>query len=60
MGGCVDFMAGGVQRAPLWMQKAGLEWFFRFLQEPRRMFRRYFIDDMRIFGLAKNYEKKRN
>lgn len=53
MGGCVDFIAGGVKRAPLWMQKAGLEWFFRFLQEPKRMFRRYFIDDMRIFGLAR-------
>lgn len=53
MGGCVDFMAGEVKRAPLWMQKAGLEWFFRFLQEPKRMFRRYFIDDMRIFGLVR-------
>jgi N-acetylglucosaminyldiphosphoundecaprenol N-acetyl-beta-D-mannosaminyltransferase len=52
MGGCVDFMAGGVKRAPLWMQKTGLEWFFRFLQEPRRMFRRYFIDDMRIFRIT--------
>ena len=58
MGGCVDFMAGGVKRAPLWMQKAGLEWFFRFMQEPRRMFRRYFIDDMMIFGLARKYKGK--
>ena len=58
MGGCVDFIAGGVKRAPMWMQKAGLEWFFRFLQEPKRMFRRYFIDDMRIFGLAKKYKGK--
>lgn len=57
MGGCVDFIAGGVKRAPMWMQKAGLEWFFRFLQEPKRMFRRYFIDDMRIFGLAKKLKK---
>lgn len=58
MGGCVDFLAGGVKRAPLWMQNAGLEWFFRFLQEPKRMFRRYFVDDMRIFGLARKYRKK--
>lgn len=58
MGGCVDFIAGGVKRAPLWMQNVGLEWFYRFLQEPKRMFRRYFIDDMRIFGLAKKYKKK--
>lgn len=52
MGGCVDFIAGGVKRAPLWMQKNGLEWFFRFSQEPKRMFKRYFVDDMEIFSLA--------
>lgn len=52
MGGCVDFIAGNVKRAPVWMQKCGMEWFFRFLQEPRRMFRRYFIEDIRIFWLA--------
>lgn len=57
MGGCVDFIAGGVSRAPQWMQDAGLEWFYRFLQEPKRMFRRYFIDDMRIFGLARKYKE---
>jgi len=57
MGGCVDFIAGGVKRAPMWMQKAGLEWFYRFLQEPRRMFKRYFIDDIRIFGLVRKYKK---
>lgn len=52
MGGCVDFIAGSVKRAPMWMQKAGLEWFYRFLQEPKRMFKRYFLDDIRIFSLA--------
>jgi len=57
MGGCVDFLAGGVKRAPVWMQNIGLEWFFRFLQEPKRMFRRYFIDDMRIFGLTLKYKR---
>ena len=60
MGGCVDFIAGRVQRAPLWMQKAGLEWFFRFLQEPKRMFRRYFVDDIGIFKLAWKYRGKQN
>lgn len=58
MGGCVDFIGGNVKRAPKWMQQAGLEWFFRFLQEPRRMFKRYFIDDTRIFGLMLNHMKK--
>ena len=56
MGGCVDFIAGEVSRAPRWMQKVGLEWFYRFLQEPKRMFRRYFIEDIRIFGLARKYK----
>lgn len=57
MGGCVDFIAGNVKRAPLWMQKAGFEWFYRFLQEPRRLFKRYFIDDLKIFLLIKKYKK---
>ncbi len=51
VGGSFDVAAGKVQRAPRWMQRSGLEWFYRFLQEPRRMFRRYFIDDMAFFGL---------
>jgi N-acetylglucosaminyldiphosphoundecaprenol N-acetyl-beta-D-mannosaminyltransferase len=46
VGGTFDVAAGKVRRAPRWMQRSGLEWFFRFLQEPRRMVRRYFIDDM--------------
>lgn len=57
MGGCVDFIAGKVKRAPIWMQNIGLEWFYRFLQEPKRMFRRYFVDDIRIFELARKYQK---
>lgn len=56
MGGCVDFIAENVRRAPRWMQNVGLEWFYRFLQEPKRMFRRYFIDDIRIFALARKYK----
>ncbi|MDY0743850.1 WecB/TagA/CpsF family glycosyltransferase [Paucibacter sp. R3-3] len=51
VGGTFDVAAGKVKRAPVWMQKVGLEWFYRFLQEPRRMFRRYFIEDMAFFGL---------
>ena len=51
VGGTFDVAIGKVKRAPLWMQKAGLEWCFRFLQEPRRMFRRYFIDDMAFIWL---------
>jgi N-acetylglucosaminyldiphosphoundecaprenol N-acetyl-beta-D-mannosaminyltransferase len=51
VGGTFDVAAGHVKRAPRWMQRSGLEWFFRFLQEPRRMFRRYFIEDMAFFGM---------
>lgn len=51
VGGTFDVAVGKVKRAPVWMQKSGLEWFYRFLQEPRRMFRRYFIDDMAFLRL---------
>jgi N-acetylglucosaminyldiphosphoundecaprenol N-acetyl-beta-D-mannosaminyltransferase len=52
VGGTFDVAIGRVRRAPLWMQKAGLEWFYRFLQEPRRMFHRYFIEDMAFIWLV--------
>jgi len=51
VGGTFDVAIGRVRRAPRWMQRAGLEWVYRFLQEPRRMFRRYFIDDMAFIWL---------
>lgn len=41
VGGTFDVVAGKVKRAPGWMQAAGLEWFYRVLQEPQRMFKRY-------------------
>ena len=41
VGGSFDVMAGMVERAPIWMQKLGIEWLFRVIQEPRRMFWRY-------------------
>ncbi|MBC2370203.1 WecB/TagA/CpsF family glycosyltransferase [Listeria booriae] len=41
VGGSFDVIAGKTKRAPKWMQKSGLEWFYRFIQEPRRMFGRY-------------------
>lgn len=54
-GATVDFLAGNVKRAPRWMSEHGLEWFYRFLQEPKRMFKRYFVDDVKIIGLIKKY-----
>jgi N-acetylglucosaminyldiphosphoundecaprenol N-acetyl-beta-D-mannosaminyltransferase len=51
VGGSFDVMAGITRRAPRWMQRNGLEWLYRFLQEPRRMFRRYLIEDVGFFWL---------
>ena len=45
VGGSFDVVAGKVKRAPKWMQKYGLEWFYRFVQEPKRMWKRAFIDN---------------
>ncbi len=56
MGGCIDFIGADIKRAPMWMQKSGLEWFFRFAQEPKRLFKRYFVDDMQIFPLVLKYK----
>lgn len=44
IGATLDFIAGHMQRAPEWMQNAGLEWLYRLLQEPRRMWKRYVVD----------------
>jgi exopolysaccharide biosynthesis WecB/TagA/CpsF family protein len=43
VGAAFDFSAGTKSRAPVWMQNHGLEWFYRLVQEPRRMYRRYLI-----------------
>ncbi|WP_423186125.1 WecB/TagA/CpsF family glycosyltransferase [Alishewanella sp. d11] len=43
VGGTFDVMAGKVKRAPVWMQNYGLEWFYRVLQEPGRMWKRYLV-----------------
>jgi N-acetylglucosaminyldiphosphoundecaprenol N-acetyl-beta-D-mannosaminyltransferase len=50
IGGSFGFVAGEVPRAPLWMQRLGLEWTHRLAQEPRRLARRYLIDDL-PFGI---------
>lgn len=49
LGATVDFEAGVVRRCPLWLQRLGMEWFWRFCQEPHRLFHRYFIRDMQFF-----------
>lgn len=54
-GATVDFLAENVKRAPQWMSRVGLEWFYRFTQEPKRLFKRYFVDDVKIIKLIRKY-----
>ena len=48
VGGAFDVVAGSVSRAPAWMQSSGLEWFYRLLQEPKRMWKRYLITNTKF------------
>ncbi len=50
IGGSFDFITGRVRRAPKWMQRCGLEWIYRFYQEPKRLFMRYYSN---IFFLVR-------
>lgn len=51
VGGSFDVLAGRTKRAPKWMQQAGLEWIYRFAQEPRRMWKRYLVGNARFLVL---------
>ncbi|MDM8007796.1 MAG: WecB/TagA/CpsF family glycosyltransferase [Phycisphaerae bacterium] len=51
VGGSFDVLAGRTQRAPEWMQRAGLEWFHRVLQEPARLWRRYLTTNASFAGI---------
>lgn len=52
VGGSFDVLAGYTKRAPLWMQKFGLEWFYRFIQEPKRMWKRYLVGNTQFILLV--------
>lgn len=58
-GAAIDFFAGTVSRCPAWVNRVGMEWFYRFLKEPRRLFKRYFVDDLAFFPLVLKYRKKK-
>jgi N-acetylglucosaminyldiphosphoundecaprenol N-acetyl-beta-D-mannosaminyltransferase len=51
VGGSLNMHLGLSRRAPTWVQRLGVEWMFRFLQEPRRLFRRYFVTDVRFLPM---------
>lgn len=59
VGGTFDVVAGKVKRAPLWMQNAGLEWFYRVLQEPGRMWKRYLVTNSQFVWLLLKERIKR-
>jgi len=52
VGGSFDVVAGFVKRAPIWMQNSGLEWAYRVYQEPKRMFKRYMVGNLRFMMLV--------
>ncbi len=60
VGGSFDVVAGITRRAPKWMQNIGMEWFYRFLQEPGRMWRRYLIGNLKFMWLVLKGKIKRN
>ena len=61
VGGSFDVIAGKVKRAPLWMQNVGLEWFYRLMQEPLRMWKRYLIGNTKFLVLVlRAFFRKKN
>lgn len=51
IGATIDFEAGNVKRAPRWMSSTGIEWLYRLVSEPRRLWKRYLVEDMPFFWL---------
>lgn len=58
VGASIDFEAGVQRRAPKWMQNNGLEWSYRLYKEPKRMYKRYIIDDFKIIKIVFSHRKK--
>ena len=59
VGGSFDVIAGKTTRAPKWMQDIGLEWFYRFIQEPKRMWKRYLVGNSKFIWLMLKEKFKR-
>ena len=59
IGAAIDFEAGVQKRAPKWINRLGLEWLYRLCSDPKRMFKRYIINDMKVFNLAWKYRNTR-
>ena len=52
VGAAFDYLAGNIERAPMWMQETNLEWFYRLIQEPKRLFKRYFYTNTKFIWNA--------
>lgn len=59
VGGSFDVVAGVTERAPKWMQNHGLEWFYRFIQEPGRMWKRYIVGNAEFVKLTYKMKRKK-
>ncbi|MBS1756917.1 MAG: WecB/TagA/CpsF family glycosyltransferase [Bacteroidetes bacterium] len=60
VGGTFDVVAGFTKRAPKWMQKIGMEWFYRFAQEPKRMWKRYLVGNSKFIYLVLKQKLKQS
>lgn len=58
IGATIDFEAGVVKRAPKWISYIGMEWFYRLIKEPRRLYRRYLLEDIEIFNIYLKYRSR--
>lgn len=57
VGAGFDYLAGYIKRAPMWMQKRSLEWFYRLLQNPRRLWKRYFVTNAKFIYLVRREKR---
>ncbi len=60
VGGSFDVISGEIARAPKWMRNIGLEWFFRFLQEPKRLGKRYFVGNIEFIKNVVREKRQKN
>jgi exopolysaccharide biosynthesis WecB/TagA/CpsF family protein len=59
VGASLEFLTGAKRRAPVWLQRLKLEWFFRLAAEPRRLGRRYLLDGPEIFRIWYRWRRRR-
>ena len=60
VGGSFDVLSGHISRAPKWMQNLNLEWLFRVANEPRRLFKRYFVGNLEFINRIRKEKKNKN